>query len=378
MRAWLEVDLAGIDRNFQAIQEKIGRTVAIIAVVKSDAYGLGLEPVVQTLDRSGAQMFAVISLQEAKRIRRVSKKPVLILGFLEDKEIAEAIENGFNLSLYENKLAPLYERLAGRVGKKARIHLKVDTGLNRLGVSLDQAAELLTSQRHFPHLSFEAVFSHLYSASNRATNLEQLERIRSLILKIGNRAELLPIHLTSSAAIANFPEGYFDAVRVGAMLYWEDGQLPIEEVVRCKSVVMQVKEIGAGEGVSYDHQFIASKPMRIAVVGIGYAEGYRQIQRGSAAMLINGERAKVLGRVCMNYTVVELGQEPVKRGDEVVVLGQQLGPSGKRGRIELDELAKWFGLSHHEVITGLGIALPKVYEGLKGGNNGRSVSIANK
>jgi len=365
MRAWLEIDLNLVRQNYEVVAQRVGSGVEVIAVVKANAYGHGLAPIVKTLDKTNVSMYAVISLEEAQTIRGLSQKPVLILGYLNSKEINEAIEAGFILSLYDKELAALFERLASRLNKTVKAHLKVETGLNRLGVTVEEATDLLTARRHFPHLAIEAIYSHLANSTNREANLEQLRRLQDLILAIQGKVELLPIHFANSGALQNFPEGYFDAVRVGLALYGVDETvLPgLQPTLRCKSVIMQIKSVEEGEGISYDHLFVAPKKMTVGVVAIGYNEGYTQALTGKAEVLVAGQRVKVLGKITMNFIVVDLDKAPAKRGDEVVLIGNQQGPDGQSETIRVTELAKWSNLRHHEIITRLGNALPKLYDG---------------
>ncbi|MEK7534886.1 MAG: alanine racemase [Patescibacteria group bacterium] len=366
MRAWLEVNLDILGENYQLVRNKIGAGVDIMAVVKADAYGHGIDRISKELDLLGVDSFAVISLDEARRVRRQSARPVLIMGYLDQKEIAEAIEEDFILSLYDRELIVFYERTASRIGKLARVHLKMETGLNRLGIEIDEAADVLTGQHRFPHVSIEAIFSHLTEATDRDSNLEQLRRLQQLLVKTQGRTPLLPIHFVSSGSLENFPEGRMDAVRVGLALYGVDEALPgTKPTLTCKSVIIQVKEVVAGEGVSYSRLFVADKPTTIAVVSIGYAEGYTQALTGRAEVLVKGKRVKVLGKISMNLISIDVTDLPVRRGDEVVLLGSQKDELGHVATVSANELAKWSNLRHHEIITRMGTALPRVYIGGK-------------
>ncbi|OGD62702.1 alanine racemase [Candidatus Berkelbacteria bacterium RIFCSPLOWO2_01_FULL_50_28] len=365
MRAWLEVDLDTVRRNLEIVRRSVGTGVEVIAVVKADAYGMGIKEISRVLDGGNVAMFAVISLDEARKVREASSKPVLIMGYLEPKEIVSAIEEGYVLSLFDNELAAIYERLAARLERTARVHLKVDTGLNRLGVSSGEAVDLLVNQRHYPHIRIEAIFSHLIKSTNRPSNERQLQKIRELLLTIQSRCELLPVHLVNSGALADFSDGYFDAVRIGLAFSGVDETiLPgLEPCLRAKSVIVQVRTIDKGEGVSYDHLFIAAREMKVAVVAIGYAEGYSQALSGKAEVVVQGQRVKVLGKICMNFIVIDVTGLDVRRGEEVVLVGSQTGPNGQKAEVHVSELAKWCGLRHHEVVTRLGTSLPRDYYG---------------
>ncbi len=366
MRAWLEIDLDRLRNNYQIVRQQVGSTVGIIAVVKSNAYGIGIKEVVEALDGmptgGGVEMFAVVDLNEAFQVRTVSQKPVLILGYVDSKDLIEAIENDFILNLYDKSLVPFYERVAARLDRTVRVHVKLDTGLNRLGMSVDDAADFLVSSRLFPHLSVEGIFSHLATPADSDQNNRQLACLHELLVKIQGKTDVLPIHLVSSQALANCKEGYFDAVRVGLALYGTEPVLPgLELVYCCKSVVMQVKTVLAGEGVGYGHLFKAERETTVAVVAIGYGEGLSQLMTGQLEVLIQGQKVPVIGQISMNVITADVTDLGVKRGEEVVIIGSQKGVDGTEATISPAELAKRVGIRHHELMTRLGVSLPKFY-----------------
>jgi len=364
MRAWLEINLDNLGSNYDIVKKTVGSNVGVIAVVKSDAYGHGIEKVAATLDAKGVDMFAVISLEEARQVRQVSQRSVLIMGYLTESEISAAIEEGFVLSLYDKPLIRDYERIASRLKRRARVHLKIETGLNRLGVSAEDAVDLLLTKRHFSHVVIESLFSHLISAGDREKDMKQLRILQEIILKIQGKMELLPIHLVSSGGLAVFPEGYFDAVRVGLALYGVEPVLAgLTPTLECRAVVNQVKNLQRGDGVSYDHLFIAPKPMTVAVVSLGYGEGYSQALTGVAKMIVKGRVCPNVGKICMNHTIVDVTGLDVKRGEQVTVIGKETASDGHQASVTVAELAKLAGLRHHEIITRLGAVLPKKYLG---------------
>lgn len=362
MHAWLEIDLEIIRRNFRFVKAAVGG-VDVIAVVKTDAYGFGVERIVQALEQEDLSMFAVMTLDEARQTRKVSPKPVLLMGNLDVKELTDAIDEGYVLSIYDREQFAYYQRIAERMGKTVAIHLKVETGLNRLGVTPDDAAEFLTNLHHFPNIKAEAIYSHLACADKRDQNLAQLRIIQDLLVTIQGKAPLLPIHLVSSYAL-DFKEGYFDAVRIGLAIYGIDSVLKgLEPSFTCKSKVMQVKEIPSGEGVSYGRYFITDHPTKIAVISIGYGDGLSQVFRGVMSVLIKGQKFPIIGQICMNHIIADITGADIKRSDEVVVIGKQKGPDGTIAEIAVTELAQQGRIRHHEIVTRLGRALPRIYNG---------------
>jgi len=362
MRAWLEIDVAAIRHNTKVIRDQIGSTVGLIAVIKSDAYGHGIEKVTTVLDSEGVDMFAVISLDEALQARAHSRKRILILNYLDPNEMQEAIEHSFVLTLYDREMIPQLERLAARAGKTVNVHVKVETGLNRLGMSVSETVDFLLSQRHFPHIRVEAVFSHLAQAANYDMNLEQLRKLQDVILQTSDKIDVLPFHLVSSYALANFKEGYLDAVRTGLAFYGTDLVLPgLEPCLTFKAFVAQVKSIDVGEGVSYDHLWRAKRDSDIAIITAGYGEGFTQALTGHAEALIGGKRVPVIGKIAMNMCIADVTGLPIKRGDEVVLIGTQTDEAGKPETIRVADLAQASGIRHHEIVTRLGSAVPRKY-----------------
>jgi len=357
MRAWLEIDLGVISHNYDVIKAQIGQKVGVIAVVKSDAYGHGIEAIVKLLDKKGVLAYGVISLEEAIRVRKISNTPVLILSYLDDKEIEEAITWGFVMSLYDYQLVPFVQKTAERLGRKAIVHVKVETGLNRLGMQLEEVERLLDDQERYPNLRIESIYSHLSTSSEREENLQQLQRMEKLLARLHAEGDKFPIHMANSYSLPNFKEGYFNAVRLGLALYGVDAVLPgMKPSLTCKSVIIQRKKVKAGEGISYNKLFRAPKDMEVGVIGIGYAEGLTQALTGKANVLVEGHKTPILGQICMNLCIIDLDGLPGQRGTEVVVVGTQQGES-----IRVTDLAKAAGIRHHEILTRFGLALPRIY-----------------
>lgn len=362
MRAWLEVDLGKLARNYNVVASHVGRERGVIAVVKSDAYGHGIERVSRELDRQGVAGFAVISLEEALTVRRQSDRPVLAMGYLDNREIEEAIRSGITLSLYDTELVPVYCQAAQRVGKPARVQLKVETGLNRLGIALDEASALLANWESFGALHLEGVYSHLSTSSDRETDLAQNEVFVEFLKKVPPQFSHTLIHLCNSHGLRPFPEGYYDQVRVGLALYGVEEVLPgLDATLECKTVIQQRKRVRRGEGVSYNKLFRAPQDMDVAVLAIGYAEGLSQALTGKMKVLVNGHVCPVIGQICMNLCVIDVEGVPARRGDEVTIIGSQKSPSGETITLRVTDMAKAAGIRHHEIITRLGLSLPRVY-----------------
>lgn len=359
MRAWLEINLDVIARNYRYARAFLGDRTRVMAVVKADAYGHGIEPVVRVLERENCPMYAVISLDEAKRVRTESAKDILIMGFVDDAEIQEAIREGFILSLYDRSHVDLLHELATRVGIPLRVHLKVETGMNRLGMQISEAIEFLSLRAHFPMIQVESVFTHLAMSSTREVNLEQLANFRLMIEAMGEMGVSVPIHMTNSHGVKPFPEGHFDYVRLGLTLYGVEPVLPgLEPSLTAKTVVMQKKPLRKGESTSYSKLFTAPHDMEIAILAMGYAEGLSQSMTNKINCIVSGIKTPLVGQICMNLCIADVTNIPAQRGDEVVIIGKQ----GKE-EIRVADIAQQTGIRHHEVMTRLGKSIPKVYLG---------------
>lgn len=356
-RAWVEIDLDAISHNLTTIQTFIGPGTGIFAVVKADAYGHGIEPVVRACDHWGVSGFAVIGLDEALRVRSESQRDVLVMGYLCDEEIEEAVRLGLILSLYDIEIAPIISTAAQRLRRTARVHLKVETGLNRLGMTVEDALSLIASPPE--GVAIEAVFTHFSNSADREESQRQLARFKPVLEAAGSCAAHITAHMTKSHALAKLPESFLDHVRVGLAVYGFEEVIPgLVPALSAKTRVMQRKPLKTGEGVSYGHIFKADRDMEIAVIAMGYAEGLSLSMSEKIDVLINGHRARQLGRICMNLTIVDVTGIPAKRGDEVVILGRQGNES-----IDACEIAERTGLRQHEIVTRIGRSLPKMYVG---------------
>ncbi len=362
MRAWAEIDRAVLVRNVGFIKKEVGSTVDIMAIVGSDAYGHGINEVVKVIDGGAIDSYGVISMKEAYAVREISSKPILVMGYLDTKEIIDAIEEDFIVSLYDKDLFAQYERFAARLGKKLRIQLKVETGFNRLGISVEETVNYLNTVHLFPHLKLEGVYSHLIKSADKNMPKEQLQKLQSILVEVGDKVPDVPIHLASSNSLGKNKESYLDMVRVGQAIYGLDEVLPgIEQAMTCKSVVAQVKQISKGEGVSYGHLYIAPKDMQVAIISIGYADGLSQSFFEKIEVLIQGKKVPIVGQICMNNIIADVTGIEVHRSEEVVITGSQKDKSGQVANIRLADLSKACGISTYEIASHFGSCLPKIY-----------------
>lgn len=369
-RAWVEINLDHIEHNVREIAKRVGKMTEIMAVVKADAYGHGVFETVPTLLESGASRLAVSMLDEAIQLRQMGVKvPILVLGYTDPVRAEEIIEYNITQTVFSHELAQALSKAAVKLGKEARIHIKIDTGMTRVGFLPGYSAvKDVVEINSLPGIIIEGLFSHFASAdeAERDYTLLQYERFESIIQELNRIGILIPVkHIGNSAAIMQFPNLHLDMVRPGIILY---GLYPSDEVDKSvidlkpamsfKAKVVMVKEVEAGVPVSYGRIFVTRRKSRIATIPIGYADGYSRLLSNRGRVLIHGEYAPVIGRVCMDQCMVDVTDIPyeIRPGDEVVVFGTQ----GNR-EISVDELAKLMQTINYEVVCLIGKRVPRVY-----------------
>ncbi len=333
-RSWVEIDHGALLHNLNIVQKLAGRT-GIIAVVKANGYGHGLNEVAATLSK-GVAIFAVASLGEALQLRQTEKsKPIMLLSAALPAEYPEIALQGFIPTISSLEEAKLFAKAALKIRAKKspppQIHLTIDTGMGRLGAHPSKAKQILQGIIKLP-LSLHSISSHLPSAdSDTSFTQAQLERFQQIVLNLRTLAPNAPIHVLNSAGTILHPTAPYDFVRVGLLLYGVSPvpsmQKLLKPVLRWKASVTLLNEIPKGHGISYGSTYIAPRKLKVAVLPAGYADGYpRHLSGKGAAVLINGKHCPVLGRVTMDQIIVDISRAgTVKVGDEAVLLGPQKG-----------------------------------------------------
>lgn len=360
---WLEIDLARLEANFHVLSGIAGRLV--MPVVKANAYGHGLEKVANCLERAGAEWFGVARIEEGLALREAGiKSRVLVLGYTAPIRVPHAIKENITLTAYDFSVAREYARQAADLSETLVIHAKIETGMGRLGIQLDQAEEFVKFLRKSRWIELEGIFTHFARADkpNAETTNNQLEKFNQ-ILNILGKSEGNPvlIHAANSAGTLVFPEARFDMVRVGIALY---GLPPSNEVALPDSIMpalawktrlISIKELPAGHGVSYGFKYYTEKDERIGVIAVGYGDGFRRLPGNR--VLIRGKIIDIVGNVCMDQSMVQLDNVPEAQiGDEVVLIGSQ-----NRSCLTADDLADVWGTINYEVICGLASRMPRYY-----------------
>ena len=350
----------------------MGPGVKILTVVKADAYGHGLKQIAALLMQSGTDIFGVANLAEAHAIRSVGKGwPVLMLGALLPDEIETAVRDGVRPTLSSLAEATAINAAALRLKKLVAVHLKVDTGMGRLGIGLQGAMKLIDEVQKLPGLSLEGLYTHYASAEDDAAfSQQQATAFQKVTQAAANAGIHIPlIHANNSAALLHQPDTTFSLVRPGLLVY---GILPegmradvsalrkfFQPALSWKCRVGFVKEIPKGTSLSYGRTFIAPRKMRVATLTAGYGDGYLRAGSNRAEVLIHGKRCRVLGRITMDQTLVDVSKiSAVKPGDEVVLIGAQ----GK-DVITATELAGWCETIPWEALTAITYRVPRIYRG---------------
>jgi alanine racemase len=366
---WAEIDLSAITHNVREIRKVVGTATRIMAVVKADAYGHGAVEVSKAALAGGADWLGVAQLAEGVALRKAGlDAPVLVLGYTPPEQAAEVVQYELSQTVYTGEMASSLAAAAVREGRRVRVHIKVDTGMGRVGwpAELPAAKEIL-SVAGLPGLEAEGIFTHFATADSRDKGYakEQLDRFLAMIETLRENGLEIPFkHAANSAALLEMPETRLDMVRPGIIIY---GLFPSDEVDRTlinlrpamslKTRVAYVKNVPAGFKVSYGCTFISSRPTAIATLPLGYADGYSRLLSAKGEVLIHGRRAPVAGRVCMDYLMVDVGHIPgVAIGDEAVLFGRQ----GEE-EIAADEVAAWLGTINYEVVCMVSHRVPRIF-----------------
>ncbi|MDW7667698.1 MAG: alanine racemase [Bacillota bacterium] len=368
--AWVEVYLENCIHNFMEVKKRIKEETKVCTVVKADGYKLGAVAVSKAYIDRGTDMLAVAVLDEGIEIREEIKDfPILILGYTPEDSFVMALENNLILTIYTEEHAAELNKVAKKIGKKAKIHIKLETGMNRLGfLPTEDSLNKVKNIYKMENIEIEGIYSHLARADevDKTWAYKQKERFDNFIEKLGKENINIPIkHIANSAAIIDLPDFQYDMVRPGIML---TGQYPSDEVSRenvklklsfnLKAKIANVKEIDPGEGVSYGHKFVADDITKVATLPLGYADGLPRLLSNRLEVSYKGIKCKNIGRICMDQCMINVtGIEDVKIGDEVILYGD-----GSRNSTTPDEVASILGTINYEILTMLDRRLPRVYK----------------
>ncbi|NLY44146.1 MAG: alanine racemase [Clostridiaceae bacterium] len=368
-RAWAEINLNYLAHNMQEIRRITSKNAEIMAVVKADAYGHGAIQVSKTLLANGADRLAVAFLDEAIQLRNAGiDASILILGSTPEQWVEQLIDNDIVATVYNYSLSSAISNAAIKKNKTARIHIKIDTGMTRLGFKCGESSiKTIMDISRLPGLEIEGIFTHFASADEADTKFtwEQFQRFMYICNKLEEKGLHIPIkHVCNSAAILRFPEMHLNMVRPGIVLYglqpsneMDMSKIQLKPVMQVKTVITHLKEVEKGTPVSYGRVYTTSQNSLIATVPIGYGDGYSRVLTGKANMIVRGKKVPVVGRICMDQCMIDVtGVEGVSIGDEVIVFGDSNGCS-----ISADDIAEQMGTINYEVVCAVGKRIPRVY-----------------
>ena len=374
-RSWAEVNLDAIEHNVKEIKSKLSPNTRLMGVVKADAYGHGFAETAETILESGADELAVAFIDEAIQLRKSGfDVPVLILGNASSDMASDLIEYEIMPCVFCRSFAKDLSDEAVRQGKTAKVHIKVDTGMSRIGFLYDDCEENRKSAvedilwvSKLPNIKIEGIFTHFATSDESDTSYThmQFSRFCSLTDELEKNGLHIPTkHVCNSAAIMQFPEMHLDMVRAGVIMY---GMYPSDEVdknrldlipaMQFKTRVIHIKEVGEGTCVSYGRKYKTSAPTKIATIAVGYADGYSRLLSGKTEVIVDGKKVKQIGNICMDQCMIDVtGVNNINVGDEVTLFG-------KDGSVELpiESIAEKMGTINYEISCIVGKRIPRIY-----------------
>lgn len=370
-RTWAEVSLDNIAFNYRSIRERLPDGCRFLAVVKTNAYGHGAKRVAELCENLGADYLAATNIDDAVSMRMWGiKAPIIIFGYTQPEYTEILIRKAITQEVDSLETATEFSKIATKLGQRLKVHLKVDSGMGRLGFvchgGRDPEAEMLEVMK-LPGLDIEGIFTHLavadvkddeYCGMQLDAFLDIIDRLEE---KSGKRFKLK--HCANSGAVINYPKADLDMVRPGLMLYgyYPDrfkGGIELRPAMELKTRIIRIKSILEGDCISYGRTFTAEKPMKIAVIPIGYGDGLHRILSGKIDVLINGKRARQIGRICMDMCMVDVTDLPCKVDDIVTIFGRDGDEF-----IPIEEIAEKAGTINYEMTCALTERVPRVYTG---------------
>lgn len=380
---WVEVDLAAIENNTRQIRQLIGPNRLLMSVVKANAYGHGAIDVSQAALRAGTDRLAVASLSEAIALRNGGiQAPILVLGYTPTYQAQEAIRADITLTVFDADLAQALAKQAQTNGQPIKIHLKVNTGMNRLGLLPETIPSFIEQISAFVQLEIEGIYTHFATADQRDQTfmLEQLTMFKELLHLLSKRGIRPPIaHCANSAATIFCPQSHMQMVRAGIATYGlhpdvDEARLPdgFMPALSWKALVAQVADLQPGDSVSYGREFTAQSPMTIATIPVGYADGFPRKPHNWDYVLIRGQAAPIIGRVCMDQTIVDVTHiqlknkttseqtgkvaAKIKPGEGVVLIGVQEGVT-----LTADQIGQKLDTINYDVVSRIRSRVPRIY-----------------
>lgn len=360
---WVEINLDNLKHNIKQAKDIIGENTKLAGVLKADAYGHGAIYSAKTMIENGVEMLAVACITEAIELRRhYSEIPILIMGYTTDEQLPLAVENNITMTMFSLEQAKKLSEIAKDLNKEAKIHIKIDTGMNRLGLKVKpETIDIIEEISKLDNVIIEGIFTHL-ALKTTETDMEQCELFMEVINKLESRNINIPIkHICDGIAMVIYPKIHLDMVRVGSYLYGGQpdyvGRESTKPVMSFKTKIAHIKEIEKGEGVGYGYSFVAEKKTIVGTLPVGYSDGYLRCIQEKGEVSVLGKRAPIIGKICMDQMMIDLTNIPeAKVGDIAVLIGE-----GPEDNISLIEVAAYADTNRNEILSGISRRVPKVY-----------------
>lgn len=357
--AWVEINLEYLAQNIQAIKKTIPANKKMMAIVKADAYGHGAQMLAQTMLVSGVDWFGVSSIDEGLDLREVKiKAPVLVVGAVPVWAIETAVLNDISISIFNDDHIKACKEVFERTNIRPKVHIKIDTGMNRIGVRSENAVDFIKEVQNKDYINLEGIFTHLASAEDLDLTKEQVNIWNEILAQTDTQNLLLHIQNTAGTFAYNIDS---NMVRVGISLYGLYPDLPsnhinkpnLKQVLSLKGRITNIHELRAGESVSYGHTFTAYESTKIATIPIGYADGVSRQLSNKIEGIVNNEKIRQVGNITMDQMMFDLGDTNAKIGDVVTLLNED--------DLSLDSWAKILKTINYELTCRLKVRLPRIY-----------------
>lgn len=359
---WIEVNLNNLHNNLLYLRSYLNKEVRFMATIKQQAYGHGLVPVAEFL-KDKVDFFAVASIEEGRSLRQAGiKNPILVLSAVMPSFVEQVIKYKLRTIVFDMFYAKQLNKIGIKRNMAIPVHIKVDTGMGRLGIWYKEALEFIEKLKKMKGIYLEGIFTHFPAAdTDRDFTNFQIKEFSNLLNKLLKAKIKIPIvHTANSIALIDYPCAHFNLVRPGLSLYGVSPARKIKDlkpVLSLKAKVIFSKKILKGHSVSYGRSFISRQAIYIATLPVGYGDGYPWRLSNKGKVIIKGKLFPIAGRVCMDHTMVNLGRNnSIKQGDEVILIGGQ----GK-SKITAENLAEWAGTIPYEILTRLSLSIPRIY-----------------
>ncbi|KPJ50173.1 hypothetical protein AMJ40_03650 [candidate division TA06 bacterium DG_26] len=364
-RAWVEIDLDRLSRNYRTVKDLVGRDCKILVAVKADAYGHGAVEISKTLQEDGVDMLGVASVDEALELTRGGIHcPIVILSPTVVDLAPVIVENDFRINVSNMAYAQHLSRTALAMGTRARVHVEIDTGMGRTGVLWREGLEFINAIAELEGIALEGIFTHFAVADeDRQYTEEQVEKFSHLLERIEKHGIRIPLtHCANSAGILDYPSSYLNMVRPGLVIY---GLFPsstprprgISPIMSFRTRIVHIQNVPRGTSISYGRTFLTERDSTIATISVGYGDGYSRRLSNQGEVIVRGKRARIVGTVCMDLTMVDCTHfDGVRLGDEVTLIGRD-----GTEEITPDEIAGLIGTISYEVTSSIGPRVPRVF-----------------